>query len=130
MAQRLRTADIDDKPAQYPKPVLRMPPSATEGHSFEQTNTASIVAAEEVQRKIGGDARLAAGRLTDFYRGVRLHTANSYEQLTTTCHSVASRTVRHVRRAKEEQPLRLLGIIAGVGFATGIAVRIWRSSHE
>jgi hypothetical protein len=24
----------------------------------------------------------------------------------------------------------LLGIIAGVAFAAGIAVRIWRSSHE
>jgi hypothetical protein len=130
MAQRLRTADIDDKPAQYPKPVLRMPPSATEGHSFEQTNTASIVAAEEVQRTIGAATRIATSRLSDLYRSARAHTANSCEQLATTCQSVASRTLRQVSRTKQEQPLRLFGIMAGVAFAAGIAVRIWRSSHE
>jgi hypothetical protein len=86
--------------------------------------------AEKVQRRIGAATRVATSRLSDLYRSGSVHTANSFEQLATTCHSVALRTVRHVRSTKEEHPLRLLGVIAGVAFAAGIAVRIWRSSDE
>jgi hypothetical protein len=131
MAEGLRTADLDigEKPAQTRKRVLSMPGAAAEGQDFEQANT-PFLAAEKVQRKIGAATRVATSRLTDLYRGGRLHTANSYKQLATTCHSIASGTVRHVRSTKEEHPLRLLGMIAGVAFAAGIAVRIWRSSHE
>jgi hypothetical protein len=87
-------------------------------------------AAENAQYNIGAATRVATSRLSDWYRGVRLYIANSYEQLATSCHSVASRSVPHVRRIKEEQPLQLLGVIAGVAFAAGMAVRIWRSNHE
>jgi len=33
------------------------------------------------------------------------------------------------RRLKEENPVALLGGIAGTAFALGIAVRIWRSNR-
>ena len=130
MAQALRTSDIYDKRARNPKPVLRMPPPAAEGRDLEQASTAFMSAAEKVQRNIGAATRVATTRVGDLFRSATLHTANSYAQLATTCHSVTSRTVRQVRRAKEEEPLRLLGMIAGVAFAAGIVVRIWRSSHE
>jgi hypothetical protein len=107
-----------------------MPPAAAEGEHFEQANNAFMAMAKRVQRKMGATTRVATSRLSDLYRSGSVHTANSFEQLATTCHSVASRTVRHVRSTKEEHPLRLLGVIAGVAFVAGIAVRIWRSSHE
>ena len=129
MAQLLRTADTDEKHAPNLEPVLRMPARAVDGQAFEQANTAST-AAVEVQRRIGAAACEVTSRLSDLYSAARRQTANSCERLARRCHSVALRTVHHVRRTKEEQPLRLLGIIAGVAFAAGVAVRIWRSSHE
>ena len=36
--------------------------------------------------------------------------------------------IRSVRRFADERPLRLVAIVAGVAFATGVALRIWRSS--
>lgn len=129
MARALRTADKDEKPAPNLKPVLRMPARAGEGQAFEQANTASA-AAVEAQRRIGAAACEVTSRLSDLYSAARRQTANSCERLARRCHSVASRTVHHVRRTKEEQPLRLLGMIAGVAFAAGIAVRIWRWNHE
>ena len=130
MAQPLRTAKIDDTPDPDPKPVLRMPAPAAERHRFEGVNTASMASAEKVQRNIGAAAREATSRLSSFYSAARRHTVNSCDRLARSCQSAASRTVRQVRRSKEEQPLRLLGMITGVAFAAGIAVRIWRSSHE
>jgi hypothetical protein len=132
MAEALKTAGIDigEKPAQTAKRVLRMPPGQLKAKDLEQANNAFMAIAENVQRKIGTATRVATSRLGDLYSSVSVHTANSFEQLATTCHSVASRTVRHVRSTREEHPLRLLGVIAGVAFVAGIAVRIWRSSHE
>jgi hypothetical protein len=55
--------------------------------------------------------------------------ANAYD---TTCDRSASwyRTVRDgSQRLKEENPVALLGGIAGTAFAVGVAVRIWRSSR-
>ena len=129
-AAPLRTVDTDEKHAPNLKPVLRMSARAVEGQAFEQANTTSAAAVEEVQRRIGAAACEVTSRLSELYSAARRQTANSCDRLARRCHRVASRTVHHVRRTKEEQPLRLLGIIAGVAFAAGVAVRIWRSSHE
>jgi hypothetical protein len=50
----------------------------------------------------------------------------------TACDGSASwfKEVRHrSQRLKEENPVALLGGIAGTAFAVGVAVRIWRSSR-
>jgi hypothetical protein len=55
--------------------------------------------------------------------------ANAYD---TVCDRSVSwfRTVRDGgQRLKEENPVALLGGIAGTAFALGVAVRIWRSSR-
>jgi hypothetical protein len=129
MAQPSRTSDID-RPAPYLKPALRMPPRAAEGQDLEQANTASMAAVQEIQRRIGAAAREVTSRFSDLYSAATQQTLNSCARLAGLCHTAASRTMHHVRRTKEEQPLRLLGMIAGVAVAAGIAVRIWRSSHE
>jgi hypothetical protein len=130
MAKALRTVDVYLKPAQHPEPVLPMPPSADESRDFEQPNTVSVSAPDNVRRHIGTAAHDLAFRLNNFYSAARRHTIDSCDQLARRCQSVASRTAYRVRRTKEEQPLRLLGMMAGVAFAAGIAVRIWRSGHE
>jgi hypothetical protein len=130
MAQALRRADIYEKPAPHPEPVLRMLAPAAGGQDFEQANTEFRAAAGKVQREIGSAARNLASGLSDLYSAARRHTVNFSDRLAKSCQTLASRTAYRLRRTQEEQPLRLLGMIAGVAVAAGIAVRIWRSSHE
>lgn len=37
--------------------------------------------------------------------------------------------IRTIRRFADEQPLRFAGVVAGVAFAVGVVLRIWRSSR-
>ena len=37
--------------------------------------------------------------------------------------------VRTISRFADEQPLRFAGVVAGVAFAVGVVLRIWRSSR-
>jgi len=61
------------------------------------------------------------------YKGMRTQVAQSYERMATKTKDLARRTQHVARQAKKEHPVQLLGIVAGVAFVAGIAMRIWKS---
>ena len=63
----------------------------------------------------------------EIYKGTRTHVAQGYSRLATKTKDLARRTQHVARQAKQEHPVQLLAVVAGVAFVAGVALRIWRS---
>lgn len=68
---------------------------------------------------------------------IRRDYGSEWEYVSDACHRVASRAREfssparvRVEKLKEDRPLQLLGIIAGIAFAAGVAARVWRTRHH
>lgn len=61
------------------------------------------------------------------YKGTRTQIAQGFSSAATKTKNLARQTQHVARQAKQEHPLQLLAIVAGVAFVAGIAIRIQRS---
>ena len=79
-----------------------------------------------------GGASLRASRLwvAARYRTLKRQSAESYNHISLRCRRFVSDARDRSSRARNEQPLPLLGGIAGAAFIAGIVIRVWRSSRH
>jgi ElaB/YqjD/DUF883 family membrane-anchored ribosome-binding protein len=88
---------------------------------------------EEVASEIGGTAGKVVSTVKDsaseLYGAAREGARAGYSQLAQKTQEVLMTTKAGARRARREYPLETLGVLAGIGFLVGIALRIWRA-HE
>jgi hypothetical protein len=61
------------------------------------------------------------------YKQVRRQTLHGYSRLLGRAQDLGKRTQNQARQVRQEHPLHLIAIIAGVAFAAGISIRLWRS---
>ena len=131
MAEPLRTADLDDRGKPAPRGAVRsMPRPAADSLDFTRPVKEFSVQGGHLPHSTGAQRGALPSRLRHFYSIARRQTADSCDQLARRCQNVAWRTVQRLRRTRQARPLLLLGMIAGVTFAAGIAIRLWGLSHE
>ena len=72
----------------------------------------------------------ATERISRAYSRAWLRLSDTYAEIAFRAREIASSSRLRVERFKEDRPLQLLGIIAGMAFAAGVAVRVWRSRRS
>src|SRR5579871_4431298 len=81
---------------------------------------------EEMPRAL--PARTAASA-NDVYRASLSAAERSFRATRRKISDTATSMTNSVRRFADERPLHLVGIVAGIAFATGVALRVWRSQR-
>lgn len=81
------------------------------------------------KRQRAADADLVAA-VRSYLEWVQPHAVNVYEGLKKRWGTPRVRIGEKLRRMREERPLQLLGEMMGIAFATGLALRVWRTSHN
>jgi hypothetical protein len=61
------------------------------------------------------------------YEQVRRQALHGYSRLLGRAQDLRKRTQNQARQVRQEHPLHLIAIIAGIAFAAGISIRLWRS---
>ena len=72
----------------------------------------------------------AIAAVKSYLDGVQREAVTSYEAVEKRLRILQRRSLENVKRIREERPLQLLAAIMGIAFATGLAFRLWRSSHN
>ena len=65
----------------------------------------------------------------DIYRYSLSAAEQSFRSTQRKLSGAASSLARSVRRFADERPLHFVGVVAGVAFVAGVALRIWRSKQ-
>jgi hypothetical protein len=113
----------------FPRPEIEaLSPEELSAHPVCEQTFGDRLAA--VERRVGETLRAARWQIAATYRVATRHSAESYNHISLRCRSFVSNARYRARRAKDEQPLQLLGVIAGAAFIAGIVVRLWRSSRH
>ena len=74
-----------------------------------------------------GDASYFFGRI---YGEIQSRVTDVYDEIASRSRRLAKDTRQGAQSIKEERPFEMLAVIAGVAFAAGAVVRIWRSRRE
>ena len=93
---------------------------------------------EDVATRVGAAAGEAVSTLkdtvssakesaTNMYREARSTARAGYSQASEAAQELMRATAKNAKVAREQYPLQSLAVLAGIGFAIGIALRIWRS---
>ena len=123
-----RTADVGTI-VPFPRPEIEaLSPEELSAHPVCEPAFGDRLAA--VQRRVGETLRAARSQIAATYRVATRHSVESYNHISLGCRSFVSNARYRARRAKDEQPLQLLGAMAGAAFIAGIVVRLWRSSRH
>jgi ElaB/YqjD/DUF883 family membrane-anchored ribosome-binding protein len=85
---------------------------------------------EEYGHRAGELLGEATERISRAYSHTWLRLSDTYAEIAFRAREIASSSRIRVEQFKEERPLQLLGIIAGMAFAAGVAVRVWRSRRS
>jgi hypothetical protein len=64
---------------------------------------------------------------SEVYMRVRMDVGEGYTRIGHKLQDLTMRARNRTRHATQEHPVKLLAIVAGAAFITGIAIRIWRS---
>ena len=63
-------------------------------------------------------------------RTVKEEAAARYEEIVQRSRELGANIRRRWERTREDRPLLIVGVAAGIAFALGIMLRIWRSRNE
>lgn len=85
---------------------------------------------EEYGRRIGELLGRVSKTISRVYAGARVRVSDARSGAGSRTEEFGSDTRLRAERLKEDRPLELLGIIAGIAFAAGVAARVWRSRHR
>ena len=87
----------------------------------------AVEAYRERAGRVMHETKLMAARL---YGRARTRAAAVYAQVSRSARSLARDARARAHYLKQERPLQTLALIAAAAFATGVAIRIWRSQNS
>lgn len=112
-------------PVNNPEPTVVPWPGPGEA---PPTSTASS-ATNEVIQAAGEKVQTAGEKAKEAWRSGVTAAEDSLHRARRSVAQSANSAMNAVRRFADERPLRFVGIVAGVAFLAGVALRLWRSSH-
>lgn len=81
-------------------------------------------------RRIGELLGRASKTISGVYARARVRVSDTRRGAASRTGEIGSPARFRVEKLKEDRPLELLGVIAGIAFAAGVAARVWRSRHR
>lgn len=97
------------------------------GGRLEDVATRVGAAAGDAVSTVKETAESVKQSAAKMYRQAEASARSGYSQVSQSAQDLMRVTAKSAKVAKEEYPLQTLAVLAGVGFAIGIALRIWRS---